>query len=96
MKMCASIPAAAAYAAIALAALPAEGMATFFTPSSTHMETAQESPRALKDPVGFRPSSFTHSDSAPRREPRRRVRSKGVQPSPNETMDLSDGGSTGA
>src|ERR1700683_1867132 len=96
MKMWASMPAAAAYAAMALAALPAEGMATFLMPSSTHMETAQESPRALKEPVGFNPSSFTQSDSAPRRDPKRRVRSRGVQPSPRETMDPSEGGSTGA
>ena len=46
---------------MALAALPAEGIATFRMPSSTHMEMAQESPRALNEPVGFSPSSFTHS-----------------------------------
>ena len=81
---------------MALAALPAEGMATFLMPSSTHMETAHESPRALKEPVGFKPSSFTQSDSAPRRDASRRVRTSGVQPSPNDTMDASEGGSTGA
>jgi hypothetical protein len=32
MKMCASIPAAAAYAASAPPALPAEGAASFFNP----------------------------------------------------------------
>ncbi len=45
---------------MALAALPAEGMATFRMPSSTHMEMAQASPRALNEAVGFSPSSFTH------------------------------------
>ena len=45
---------------MALAALPAEGMASLRMPSSTAMETAQERPRALNEPVGLRPSSFTH------------------------------------
>ena len=71
---------------MALAALPAEGIATFLMPSSTHMETAQESPRALNEPVGFRPSSFTHRSSAPMRAPSRRVRTSGVMPSPSETI----------
>ena len=82
---------------MALAALPAEGMATLRMPSSTHIETAQESPRALNEPVGFSPSSFTQSASAPMRAPRRAVRTSGVQPSPSETMDVCRaGGSTGA
>ena len=42
-----------------MSALPADGIARRPRPSSTHMETAQERPRALNDPVGFRPSSFT-------------------------------------
>src|ERR1035441_8886359 len=96
MKICASIPAAAAYAAMALAALPADGMATFLIPSSTHIETAQERPRALNDAVGFSPSSFTHSCSAPMRAPNRLVRTSGVQPSPSVTTLASDAGSTGA
>src|ERR1039457_1824848 len=96
MKMWASMPAAAAYAAMALAALPAEGIATFLIPSSTHMETAQERPRALNDAVGLSPSSFTQSCSAPMRAPSRRVRTSGVQPSPSETTLASAGGSTGA
>src|SRR5437899_5105723 len=96
MKMCASMPAAAAYAAMALAALPAEGIATFLIPSSTHIETAQERPRALNEDVGLRPSSFTQSCSAPMRAPNRRVRTRGVQPSPSVTTDASAAGSTGA
>ena len=36
-------------------------------PSSTHMEMAQESPRALNDPVGFRPSSLISRSVAPMR-----------------------------
>ena len=59
MKMCASMPAAAAYAASAPPALPAVGIATFWMPSSRHIDTAQESPRALNEPVGLTPSSFS-------------------------------------
>src|ERR1039457_7234426 len=55
MKICASIPAAAAYAAMALAALPADGIAIFRMPSSTHMETAHASPGALNEAVGLSP-----------------------------------------
>src|SRR5204863_7898638 len=96
MKMWASMPAAAAYAAMALAALPADGIATFLMPSSTHMETAQESPRALKEAVGFRPSSLTQSASDPMRCPRRLVWISGVQPSPSVTMEAADAGRIGA
>src|ERR1700686_2189302 len=82
---------------MALAALPAEGIATLRTPSSTHIETAQERPRALNDPVGLIPSSFTHKSRAPSRAPSRRVSSMGVIPSPSETMEAgSRTGSTGA
>src|ERR1035441_9095737 len=90
MNMCASIPAAAAYAAMALAALPAEGMATFRMPSSTHMETAQARPRALNEAVGLSPSSFTQSCSAPMRVPNLLVRTSGVQPSPTVTTSIKD------
>src|SRR5579863_5822377 len=96
MKMCDSMPAAAAYAAMALAALPAEGIATFLIPSSTAIEIAQERPRALKEPVGFSPSSLIHRSSEPTRAPRRRVRIKGVMPSPSDTIDSARGGSAGA
>src|ERR1700704_347861 len=95
MKMCDSIPPAAAYAAMALAAFPAEGIATFLMPSSTALEIAQDRPRALKEPVGFRPSSLTHRSLAPTRLPRRLVRISGVMPSPNDTMDSGRGGSMG-
>src|SRR5262245_11386058 len=96
MKMWDSIPAAAAYAARALAALPAEGIATLPMPSSLHMAMAQDSPRALNDAVGFVPSSFTQRASAPSREPSRRARHIGVQPSPSVTTEPLAGGRTGA
>src|SRR5947209_6184041 len=97
MKMCASIPAAAAYAAVAEAALPADGIATLAMPSSTHMEIAHESPRALKDAVGFKPSSLTQRSVAPTARPSRSMRIKGVIPSPRETIAPGlETGSTGA
>ncbi len=97
MKMNASIPAAAAYAAIAPAALPADGIATLVIPSSTHIEIAHESPRALNDPVGLMPSSFTHRSFAPSRAPSRLVWISGVMPSPRLTIAAGfDTGSTGA
>src|SRR5260370_18369863 len=72
-------------------------MATLRMPSSTHIETAQARPRALNEPVGLIPSSFTQRSLAPSRPPSRVVRAIGVIPSPRETMwDASRTGSTGA
>jgi hypothetical protein len=96
MKIWASMPAAAAHAAIALAAFPADGMATLFIPNSRHIETAQESPRALNDAVGLSPSSFTQRSSAPIRAPSFWALNKGVQPSPSVKIEESEGGNTGA
>src|SRR5260370_21994628 len=81
---------------MALAAFAAEGMAHFLMPSSMAIEMAQDRPRALNEPVGFRPSSLTHRSDAPMRRPRWRVRISGVIPSPNETMDSGRGGPIGA
>jgi len=47
MKMFASIPAAAAYAASAPAAFPADGAASRFAPSARAIETASDIPRAF-------------------------------------------------
>src|SRR5580700_8087076 len=82
---------------MAPAALPADGIATLVIPSSTHIETAQDNPRALNDPVGLMPSSFTHRSCAPRRVPRRLVWISGVMPSPRLTIAAGfETGSTGA
>src|ERR1041384_3546690 len=82
---------------MAPAAFPAEGIATLVIPSSTHMEMAQESPRALKDPVGLTPSSLTQRSRAPSRWPRRFVLMSGVMPSPSEVIAAGfETGSTGA
>jgi hypothetical protein len=59
MKMNASRPARAQYAASAPPAFPADGAAIFLTPSSFAIETAIAMPRALKLWVGFSDSSFT-------------------------------------
>src|ERR1051326_5181892 len=96
MKMWASIPAAAAYAAAALAAFPAEGMAILRMPSWRAIVIAVVMPRALKEAVGFIPSSLTHRSLAPIAAPRRDARIRGVMPSPRETIDSGRaGGSTG-
>ena len=73
---------------MALAAFPAEGIASLRIPSSTAIDTAQDKPRALNDPVGFRPSSLIQSCSAPILAPRRAARTSGVMPSPNEIMEV--------
>ena len=61
----ASIPARLLYAASAAPALPFVGIAIRFIPSSLAILTAKESPRALNEPVGKRPSSFTRTRSSP-------------------------------
>src|SRR4051812_1723261 len=72
-------------------------MASLRIPNSLAIETAQESPRALKDPVGLSPSSLTSKSSAPTRAPRRGVEISGVIPSPSDTMEFPfTGGKTGA
>src|SRR5438874_1769483 len=79
IKMCASMLAAAAYAASALPAFPAEGIATFLILKALAALIAAEIPRALNDPVGFSPSSLiqTFGNS--------RLGRSGVEPSPSET-----------
>ena len=67
----ASIPAFAAYALIAPAALPAEGIVSRRIPSSFALDTAAPSPRALNDPVGFIPSSLICKSEQPISAPNR-------------------------
>ena len=82
---------------MSLAALPADGIAIFLIPSSTHIDIAQDRPRALNEPVGLMPSSFTHKCFIPRRAAVRRVEMSGVKPSPSDTRHSGrDTGSTGA
>ena len=56
----AAAPARLAYAARAIPAFPAVGTTKRRAPARTARVTAAARPRALKDPVGFFPSSFTH------------------------------------
>ena len=86
MKTLTSRPAAAPYAEAAEAALPAEGSAIAVAPSSFARETAQPSPRALNEPVGFLPSSFRSRPASPSASPARRAGTSGVMPSPSEIM----------
>ena len=51
---------------------------TAFEPSRTAAETAQVMPRSLNEPVGFAPSSFSHT-SAPTRSDRRGAGTSGVE-----------------
>ena len=77
-----SMPARDAYAASAAPALPLVGMARRRRPSSFAMDTASASPRALNEPVGSRPSSFT--SNAPRLPSGRERGMRGVVTSPSE------------
>ena len=80
------MPARAPYAASAEPALPADGMAIFVTPSSLAFETAADSPRALKLPVGLSPSSFIQMRLEPAWRCKASAGSSGVVPSPSVTM----------
>ena len=64
-KMKVSMPHRLQYAESAAPALPLVGIAMRFTPSALAMDTAMTRPRALKEPVGRRPSSFTNSAPPP-------------------------------
>ncbi len=57
-------------------------MATPRTPSSAALDTPTAAPRALKVPVGVRPSSFIQSRGTPIDWPSRGSGSSGVMPSP--------------
>ena len=94
MKTLAARPARAAYAAAALAALPADGTETVVAPSRRATVTAADRPRALKELVGLADSSLMKSRSTPTAAPSRRARTSGVKPSPRVTGPPSpDGGS---
>ena len=65
-----------------------EAQMTASAPSRTAADTAQVIPRSLNDPVGFAPSSFSHT-SAPTRSDTRSASSSGVDPSSRETTGSS-------
>ena len=68
--------------------LPVEAQITTSAPSRTAADTAQVIPRSLNEPVGFAPSSFSHT-SLPTRSDSRGARTSGVEPSPSETTGSS-------
>src|ERR1041385_9165588 len=84
ITMVAWIPALAQYAAMAAPALPAVGIMQAFIPASRALEIAMQRPLALKDPVGFMPSSFIQTEERSVSLPRRVLEITGVKPSPKE------------
>jgi hypothetical protein len=78
-------PARAPYTAAAPPALPAEGIIKPFTPRVRALVTAIPSPRALKEPVGFCPSSLPQRRPTPTCAASRGSSSSGVLPSPSAT-----------
>ncbi|GAB3878137.1 hypothetical protein GCM10029964_028360 [Kibdelosporangium lantanae] len=79
------IPARAPYSAHAAPAFPLLGMANPVTPSSEARDTPTAAPRALKEPVGIRPSSFISNPGTSRSLPSVGIGSNGVMPSPRLT-----------
>jgi len=65
--------------------LPAVGSAIVRMPSALAMLTAADNPLALKEFVGFCPSSFIYRCPKPRLAPRRGAWTSGVMPSPSVT-----------
>ena len=64
--------------------LPVEAQITASAPSRTAADTAHVIPRSLNEPVGFAPSSFSHT-SQPARSETRSASTSGVEPSASET-----------
>src|SRR5438874_11811791 len=88
MKMCASTPARAAYAASAPPALPALGTASFVAPRYFAIETATLIPRALKLCVGLSDSSLIQRSTSSAND---FARNNGVPPSPSEIGSIFSG-----
>src|SRR5215207_9480990 len=82
-------PPRAAYAAALAAVLPVEAQITASAPSRTAADTAHVIPRSLKEPVGFVPSSLSHT-SHPARSDTRSASTSGVDPSASETTGSPD------
>ncbi len=73
-------PARAAYAAALAAVLPVEAQMTVSAASATAADTATVIPRSLNEPVGFAPSTFSHT-SQPVRSDSTGAGTSGVSPS---------------
>ena len=79
----------------ALAAFPAEGIASLPTPNFLAIVTAHASPRALKESVGLWASSLIHKFFAPSSDSSLVARISGVHPSSRVMASLASAGSTG-
>ena len=80
--ICASTGNTSAAAAADADVLPVDAHTTTLAPSSAAFEIATVMPRSLNDPVGFEPSSFSHT-SAPTRSETCAACTSGVEPSPS-------------
>ena len=67
-------------------AFPADGIVSLVWPSSFALDTAAPRPLALKEPVGFTPSSLMYTVLRPVAFARRSALRSGVPPSPNAMM----------
>src|SRR3954451_24415864 len=81
------MPARAAYAAALADVLPVDAHTTALAPSSAALEMATVMPRSLNEPVGLRPSYFSHT-RAPSRSDKRGAGTSGVAPSSNVTTGV--------
>ena len=63
---------------------PVDAQITASAPSRSAADTAQVIPRSLNEPVGFAPSTFSHT-SAPTRSDSRSAGTSGVEPSSRDT-----------
>ena len=75
-----SRPAAAAWAATALARFPVDAQATVSYPSSRARAIATDTTRSLNEWVGLAASFLIHTSSRPIRSASRSARISGVQP----------------
>ena len=95
--MTAGRPAAAAWAAVALARFPVEAQAMVPMPNSIAFEIATETTRSLNDRDGELTASFlTHTSPSPSRAASRSARTSGVIPVSRPTAGGPSMGSSSA
>src|ERR1035437_9154630 len=78
-------PIKAACAATEVARLPVDAQAAVVKPRRRALDSATETTRSLKEPVGLRVSSLSQSSLTPRTSDKRVARRSGVQPAPRST-----------
>ena len=67
---------------------PVDAQITALAPCPTALDTAMVIPRSLNEPVGFIPSNFRYTRSAPTSLARAGAETKGVPPSPREIIGV--------